>query len=73
MTALENKTVVLVTHQVEFLAQVEKILVTKLSSDYISTVLHALIMISIYKGTLCFASFNPSGYARWTSDTIRKL
>ena len=34
MAALRHKTVMLVTHQVEFLSQVEKILVTRLSLKF---------------------------------------
>ena len=33
MTALEKKTVILVTHQVEFLSEVDKILVTRLNFE----------------------------------------
>lgn len=66
MTALKNKTVILVTHQVEFLSEVDRILVLariffQILFIYRTSIIYSYLLIVL------------PGNGRWTNYSIRKF
>lgn len=73
MGALRKKTVILVTHQVEFLSAVDKILVRSTASNSISTSSTYLHMHVIYFEKKNSLVYTLLGHGRGASCSIRKL
>lgn len=65
MAALQKKTVILVTHQVEFLSQVHKILVMRLT-----WCIYMWAFNLFWQNTFFFSFL---GHTRWRSYSVRKL
>lgn len=70
MTALKNKTVILVTHQVEFLSEVDQILVTNMR---ILRILFRLLFIYCTSHIDIYLPIVLPGNGRWTNYSVRKL